>query len=82
MAKQAQEESYKSAVKHLLDAVDRVADELVAGKTGWYGKDAVKAVLLDYLEGMLSDNYHDDPNWYTEIVEDTLSEIQKGKEIE
>jgi hypothetical protein len=47
MVEQAQKERYKLAVKNLLKAVDRVADELVAGKTGWYGKDAVKAVLLD-----------------------------------
>jgi 2-methylcitrate dehydratase PrpD len=47
IARQAQKEHYKSAVKNLLKAVDRVADELVAGKTGWDGKDAVKAVLLD-----------------------------------
>jgi hypothetical protein len=80
MAKQ--EQNYKSAVKNLLDSVDRIADEMLAGKTVQYGKDAVKVVLLDYLEGMLSDNYHDDPNWYAEIIEDTLAEQQKGKEIE
>jgi hypothetical protein len=74
MAKSQQTQEYKSAVKNLLDAVDRVADELIAGRTDWYEKDAVKVVLLDYLEGMLSDNHHDDPSWYADIVEYTLSE--------
>jgi len=67
-------QKYESAVKNLLDAVDRVADELIAGRTDWYGKDAVKVVLVDYLEGMLSDNHHDDPGWYADIVEYTLPE--------
>ena len=74
MAKSEHAQKYESAVKNLLDAVDRVADELIAGRTDWYGKDAVKVVLLDYLEGMLSDNHHDDPGWYAEIVEYTLTE--------
>ena len=74
MAKSKQTQKHESAVKNLLDAVDRVADELIAGRTDWYGKDAVKVVLLDYLEGMLSDNHHDDPGWYAEIVEYTLAE--------
>jgi hypothetical protein len=67
-------QKYESAVRNLLDAVDRVADELIAGRTNWYENDAVKVVLLDYLEGMLSDNHHDDPSWYADIVEYTLSE--------
>jgi hypothetical protein len=67
-------QKYESAVKNLLDAVDRVADELIAGRANWYRKDAVKVVLLDYLEGMLSDNHHDDPSWYADIVEYTLAE--------
>jgi len=74
MTKSENAQKYESAVKNLLDAVDRVADELISGRTDWYGKDAVKVVLLDYLEGMLSDNHHDDPGWYAEIVEYTLAE--------
>lgn len=82
MAKSQQTQKYKSAVKNLLDAVDRVADELIAGRMDWYGKDVVKVVLLDYLEGMLSDNHHDEPSWYAEIVEDTLAEQPKRRETE
>ena len=74
MAKSEHAQKYESAVKNLLDAVDRVADELISGRKDWYGKNAVKVVLLDYLEGMLSDNHHDDPGWYAEIVEYTLAE--------
>ena len=74
MAESKHAQKYESALKNLLAAVDRVAGELIAGRTDWYGKDAVKVVLLDYLEGMLSDNHHDDPGWYAEIVEYTLAE--------
>ena len=74
MAESEHAQKYESAVKNLLDAVDHVAGELISGRTDWYGKDAVKVVLLDYLEGMLSDNHHDDPGWYAEIVEYTLAE--------
>ena len=73
-------ESFQSAVENLLNTVDRIADEMMDRKLGDHNKAAIKTVLIDYLQGMLSDNYHDDPSWYDEIVEDSLGDNQEGKE--
>ena len=80
MDKGMENESFQSAVENLLNTVDRIANELKGRTPGDHSKVAIKTVLIDYLQGMLSDNYHDDPGWYAEIVEDALGDNQKGKE--
>jgi hypothetical protein len=80
MGKQEENESFQSAVENLLNTVDRIANEIMDRTLRGHNKAAIKTVLIDYLQGMLSDNYHDDPNWYAEIVEDTLGDNQEGKE--
>jgi hypothetical protein len=80
MGKQEENESFQSAVENLLNTVDRIADEMMGRALGDHNKADIKTALIDYLQGMLSDNYHDDPNWYAEIVEDTLGDNQEGKE--
>jgi hypothetical protein len=82
MDKGVENESFQSAVENLLNTVDRIADEMMDRNLGDHNKAAIKTVLIDYLQGMLSDNYHDDPNWYAEIIEDALEDSQKGKEEE
>jgi hypothetical protein len=80
MEKQIENESFQSAVENFLNTVDRIADEMKDRTLGDHNKAAIKTVLIDYLQGMLSDNYHDDPNWYAEIVEDALGDNQEGTE--
>jgi hypothetical protein len=80
MDKGMEDESFQSAVENLLNTVDRIADEMMDRTLGDHNKAAIKTVLIDYLQGMLSDNYHDGPNWYAEIVEDALGDNQEGKE--
>ena len=82
MDKGMEKESFQSAVENLLNTVDQIADEMMGRTLGDHNKAAIKTVLIDYLQGMLSDNYHDDPNWYAEIVEDTRGDNQEGKEAE
>ncbi len=80
MEKQMENESFQSAVENLLNTVDRIANEIMDRKIGDHNKAAIKTVLIDYLQGLLSDNYHDEPTWYDEIVEDALQDNQERKE--
>jgi hypothetical protein len=82
MDKGMENESFQSAVENLLNTVDRIADEMMDRMLGGHSKVGIKTVLIDYLQGMLSDNYHDDPSWYAEIVDDALGDKQNGMEAE
>jgi hypothetical protein len=71
---------YDLAVKTLLDAVARVADEMVSDKTGWHGTLAVQTALLESIEANLSDNYHADPTFYEDGVNFALNPAATPKE--
>lgn len=51
----------EKAQKRLLDAISDMADELVAGKTGWYGKEAVEyAIMMDLASRLGTIEFHID----------------------
>jgi hypothetical protein len=63
---------YGKAMKTLEATLNRIAGELTAGKIGWHGDLAVKTVLLEAAEAALSDNFHDDPDFYQDVVDRAL----------
>jgi hypothetical protein len=64
---------FKEAMAELQQAIEQVAEKMVADRIGWYGKAAVASALAQHLAGNLLDNYHDGPDFFHEVVEGILS---------
>lgn len=51
----------EKAQKRLLTAISDLADEMINGKTGWYGKEAVEyAIMMDLASRLGTIEFHID----------------------
>ena len=72
----------EKAQKRLLKAISDLADNMIEGKIGWYGKEAVEyAVMMDLASRLETIEFHIDV-WIPSAAKSPTGRIKKGPNIQ